>query len=188
MTHPRRVSLPVANRLRQVVSRLSWASALLTLSLTACSSSSTDSTPDNNASAGAGSMTDADVGTILSSAVPCTKPNTVCMAMDVPASLDTQPSSLLFELFDSAGIPNHEPNGYAGIFTAPMLTAGDTIYVELTDGGLQGDYWLWTIMYMSPDGHGAPVIGVDYGQSSTAAALHLDGTPLNISDPITLSK
>jgi hypothetical protein len=187
MTQHRRVSFPVMNRLRQAVPGLSSALALLVLSLTACSSSSSDSTPANNASAGTSSMT-GDVGTILTSAEPCTKPNTVCMTLDVPASLDAQPSSLLFELFDSAGIPNHEPNGYAGIFTAPMLTAGDTIHVELTDGGLQGDYWLWTVMYMSPDGHGAPVIGVDYGQNSTAAALHLDGTPLNISAAITLSR
>lgn len=170
---------------RSAASLLSLASALLALPLTACGSAS-DTTPAATGSAGATGVT--DVGKILSSVEPCTKPNTVCMSMQVPDTMTEQPVSLMFELYDSASAPNHPPNGYAGVFTAPKLTPGEMIHVELSDDGMQGDYWMWTLMYMPGGGHGAPIVDVDYRQLSLPAALHLDGTPLNITDPVILTK
>lgn len=168
------------------------AAGVFALALSACGSSSDPATASSagasSGSAGAPATGLTEVGTILTSADPCSKPHTICMNMQVPDTMTAPPNSLLFELFDSAGVPNHPPNGYAGAFLSPVLTPGDTIHVELSDAGLQGDYWMWALAYMDGGGHGAPVVGVDYRQTSEAPAVHLDGTPLNISAPVLLTK
>jgi hypothetical protein len=177
-------------KLRDGLSLRFLAAGLLAVALSACSSTS-DPAISGSAGAGngsAGASAAADVGTILASAEPCTKPNTFCMALQVPDTMTGPPAHLMFELFDSAEPPNHPPNGIAGDFTLPNLTPGETIHVELSDGGLQGDYWVWALAYMNGTGHGAPVVGVDYRQTSAPSALHLDGSPLNIAEPIVLTR
>lgn len=180
----------VIPRLRRRASLLAWSSALLALSLTACGSTSdTQVTGSAGASsAAAGSTGNDDVGKVLGSATPCTTPHTICVSVQVPSDMTTSPANLQFDIYDSASPPSHPPNGFAGSLTSPTLTAGEMNYFELTDAGLQGDYWIWTVAYMSGDGHGRPVVGFDYLQVSAPPAIHLDGSPLNIADPIVLQK
>lgn len=135
---------------------------------------------------GGGPPTPAEVGTFSTTPETCTEPRTICMQMQVPSTMDGTPDRLLFDIFDSPGRPNHLPNGYAGYFTAPELTAGQQLYFQLSDGDLQGDYWMWVIMYMEGGGYGAPLNGVDYIMRSEPAPLRLDGTPLNIDEPVVL--
>jgi hypothetical protein len=174
-------------RLRRAAPLLA-SSAIMALSLTACGSSESDATAASAGAGSGGATGTPDVGKLLASPETCTKPNTICMTMPVPATVDQTPASLQFEIYDSASQPSTPPIGYAGYFTAPKLTAGTTAYVELSDAGMAGDYWMWAIMYMPGGGVGAPVIGVDYYQVSAPAPLHLDGTPLNIADPVMLQK
>ena len=162
--------------------------ALFALSLTACGSSSDTTLNGNGSAAGASAVGDDDVGKILDGAEPCTKPHTICVSVPVPADMTESPASLQFDIYDSPGAPNHPPNGFAGSFTSPQVTAGKMTYFELSDAGLQGDFWIWSIAYMASDGHGAPVVGLDYLQVSAPPAIHLDGSPLNIAQPILLKK
>lgn len=127
-----------------------------------------------------------EVGTRLPGAQPCTQPHTICMNLQVPAPMQGSPSSLQFDIYDSASPPSHLPNGFAGIFRSLEMTPGEQLYFELSDSALQGDYWMWVILYMEGGGYGAPVNGVDYVMHSAPAALHLDGSPLNISEPVVL--
>jgi hypothetical protein len=167
------------NRKRhRALSLLSGSPVILALCLTACGSST--SATGTNQDAGGGPDAAADVGVILASPEPCTGQHTICMNMKVPSTMVGQPLRLLFDIYDSSDPPSHLPNGFAGVFTAPTLTAGQTIYLELSDAQLLGDYFMWVVMYMPGGGYGAPVTTVDYIMQSAPAPLHLDGTPLNI--------
>ena len=179
----------VIPRLRRGAPLLAWSSALLALSVTACGSTSdTQATGSAGASSAAGSTGNDDVGKILDSPAPCTTPHTICVSAPIPADMTESPASLQFDIYDSSGPPSHPPDGLAGSFTSPRLTAGKMTYFELNDTGLQGDYWIWSIAYMPGGGHGRPVVGVDYLQVSAPPAIHLDGSPLNIAEPIMLQK
>jgi hypothetical protein len=173
-------------------SGLSSATLLSTLALAVCLPACAQS-EDDPAVGGAGTggtqgnpSPQADVGTMLTTTTTCSEPNTICMNLHVPSTMEGQPTRLMFDIYDSPGTPNHLPNGYAGVFTAPSMTAGAQLYFELSDAGLQGDYWMFAIMYMEGGGYGAPVNGVDYIMHSPPAALHLDGSPINVAEPIVL--
>lgn len=74
------------------------------------------------------------------------------------------------------------------MFTSPDVAPGEQHYFELTDAGIRGEYWMWVIMYMEGGGYGAPVIGTDYTMRSAPAPLRLDGTALNIAEPVVLGR
>ena len=175
-------------RIARTTPLLTWFSAVVALSLTACGSSGGDSQAGAGGLGSGGQSGGVEVGKFLDSATPCTEPHTVCMNMVVPSTLDAEPVSLLFDIYDSPGTPNHLPNAYAGYFNAPMLTAGQQLYLQLSDGALVGDYWMFTVMYMPGGGVGSPLVGVDYVQTNVPAPLHLDGSPLNIADPVALQR
>jgi hypothetical protein len=157
----------------------------LALCLSACGSSEGS---DDGGAAGTGGAPAAptDVGSMQPSATTCTAPHTICMNMQVPSTMEGQPTQLVFDIYDTAQTPTHLPNGYAGFFTAPSVTPSAQMYFELSDAELQGDYWMWVLMYMPGGGYGAPVSGVDYVMVSAPTPLHLDGTPLNIDAPVVL--
>jgi hypothetical protein len=161
---------------------------VLAFAASACGTSDPATTPPG--AAGTGAIGPADtVGRMLDGPETCTAEHTLCARLQVPSDLDAVPDSLHFVIYDSAGIPSHPPNAYAGIFPSPRLMPGEMKYFELSDGGLQGNYWLWCVMYMPGGGlFGLPIVGVDYGQGNPPLALSLDGSPLNLNEPILLSR
>jgi hypothetical protein len=181
---------------RGASSCLSLCAAIVAVAVSACG---TTSDPAGGAGSGAagssvadsGGMPEAaapeDVGTMHPTATTCTKPHSICVDIKMPDTVDSTPVRLDFDIYDSPGAPAHPPNGYAGIFHSPTVTAGQTVHFELTDAEQQGDFWLFAVMYMPGGGYGAPVVGTDYLMRSPPAVLHLDGTPLNL-DPITIGK
>jgi hypothetical protein len=158
---------------------------LFAVSASACATSD-EPTPPSGAGGTGPAPTDA-VGRMLDGPQTCTVEHTICAKMQVPTDLEGTPESLQFTLYDSPDPPAHPPNAFAGIFPAALVVPGEMQYFELTDAGLVGDYWLWVIMYMPGGGlFGLPVFGIDYGMISAPQALPLDGTPLNLEDPVVL--
>jgi hypothetical protein len=185
---------PWRNRQRSGSASLSVCATIVALGVSACGMSTSDvpaggagsSDGDSGALREAGASD--EVGTMHAAPFACTTPHTICVDMKVPADLAETPARLVFNIYDSPGEPAHPPNGYAGVFNAPTLTAGDTVHFELSDDTVQGDYWLFAIMYMPGGGFGPPVLGVDYIMRSAPAVLHLDGTPLNLTAPVVIGK
>jgi hypothetical protein len=131
-------------------------------------------------------MTDT-VGRMLDGPQVCTQPHTICSKLQIPSDMVGVPASIQFVIYDSPGTPSHPPNGYAGLFPSAQVVPGETRQFELTDGGLQGNYWLFAIMYM-PGGapFDLPTVDVDYVQFAAAQELPLDGSPLNLDTPVVL--
>ncbi len=160
--------------------------ALGALCLPACGGSEDSDPVAGGGTGGTGPAMRPDVGTMLASPTTCTEPNTICMNMEIPSTMQGQPTRLVFNLYPSPEPPASLPAGFAGYFTAPAVTPGEHKYFKLSDAGLQGDYWVWVIAYMEGGGYGAPVDGIDYGMASAPAAVHLDGTPINVAAPVVL--
>lgn len=159
---------------------------LIALSAVACGSSGNGATVENSATP---DVSFEPVGRILSRATPCTSAHTLCMSMQIPDDLSAVPESIQFLIYDSPALPAHPPNGHAGIFPFPDVVPGKVINVELSDAGLTGDYWVWTTIYMPGGGiwH-LPVVDVDYIEVSPPSELALDGSPLNIDQPVIMAK
>ena len=160
---------------------LSWVSAAFALTMAACGSSSTDGVAPSTDS---GVMGLPEVGKIVDGPGSCTAPHSLCVSVKIPDSMTAPPALMQFDIYDAPTPPAHPPNAYAGVLNHPKLTAGQTIHFELTDADMQGDFWLFTIVYMPGGGYGAPIVGVDYLQHSAPASLHFDGTADNIADPV----
>ena len=180
---------------RSGATMLSVCATILALAASACGTSSSDVPAGGAGSSGgdSGALPDAAAsdeaaGTMHAEPFTCTKPHSICLDMQIPADLATTPTRMVFDIYDSAGPPSHPPNGYAGDFKTPMLTAGQMVHFELTDDTLQGDFWLFAIIYMPGGGFGPPVAGVDYIMRSAPPPVHLDGTAVNLTTPIVIGK
>jgi hypothetical protein len=178
---------PFPAALRQSIGSFSPCLTLvLALSATACGSSEPPSPGAAGAAGASAAPSETEtVGRMLDGPQTCTREKTICAKLQIPNDMVGVPDSVHFTIYDSNLPPTHPPNGYAGVFPSAQLTAGEMKHFELTDGGLQGDYWLWGVIYMPGGGlFGLPVIGVDFVQANEPLPLHLDGSPLNLSDPI----
>lgn len=162
-------------------------SLLVALAASACGSSEDPGTPPG--AAGSGPSLPDTVGRMIDDGAVCTAPNTICAKLVVPSDMVGTPRSIQFVFYDTPEAPTHPPNAYAGLFPSAQVVAGDTQKFELTDGGLQGNYWLLAIIYM-PGGmpFDFPTPGVDYVQFTAVPGMVLDGTPINLEAPVVLGR
>ncbi len=163
-----------------------FCSLLVAFAASACATSE-DPAEAPPGAAGTGPSLTGTVGRLLESSETCTQPHTICAKLAVPSDMAGTPASIQFVIYDSPDPPTHPPNAYAGLFPSADVTPGETQKFELTDAGLEGNYWLFGIMYM-PGGtpFDLPTLGVDYVQMSNALPLPLDGSPLNLETAISL--
>jgi hypothetical protein len=161
-------------------------SLLVALMASACATSDEPAATQPGAAGSGPSLTDT-VGRLIDSTEVCTQPRTMCANLQIPSDMAGVPAAIQFAIYDSPEAPTHPPNAYAGLFPSPQVVAGETQKFELTDGGLEGDYWLFAIMYM-PGGHPFefPTVDLDYVQVGSAPALPLDGSALNLDAALVL--
>lgn len=161
---------------------------LVALAASACATSEDPAATPPGAAGTGPSLTDT-VGRLLDSNEVCAEPHTMCAKLQVPADMSGVPASIQFTIYDSPDAPSHPPNAYAGLFPSAQVVSGEVQKFELTDAGLQGNYWLFAIMYM-PGGtpFDFPTVDVDYVQVSQAPPLPLDGSPLNLETPLVLTR
>lgn len=160
-------------------------SLLVALAASACSSSEEAPPAQTAGTSGTGPSDLETVGRMLDAPKTCTEPNTVCVKLQVPSDMAGPTDSVHFVIYDSPEPPSHPPNGYAGTFPGVQLQAGAVQQFELTNGGLQGEYWLYTVIYMPGGGlFGLPVAGVDYVVDEDPVPLPLDGSAINVATPI----
>jgi hypothetical protein len=116
-------------------------------------------------------------------APPCTDPHTVCMTVQMPATIPGPPTHLAVGYY--LNVPVMAPAQARGVIRSPPLVAGQVFHLEAWDGGLSGPLYPVVLVYMPGGGGIIAVDGLDY----TAQAMEtyeFAGAPINVSEVMQL--
>lgn len=160
--------------------------AAIALLLSACSSDPAASGGTGGDDAGTGEPPAVNVGKIIPAGESCTESHTLCVGIHIPETLEGEPTLLRMTLYKSIP-PTTPPDGIAGLFPEPALSAGDDAHLSLSDSNQSGDFFVVGALFMPGGGNVIPVDGVDYFAFSSKP-YHLDGTALNIDETLTFQK
>jgi hypothetical protein len=116
-------------------------------------------------------------------APPCTAPHTVCMTVQMPATIPGPPTHLAVAYY--LKVPVMAPAQARGVIESPPLVAGQVFHLEASDGGVSG--WLYPVVLVYMPG-GGDIIAVDKLDYTAQAMETYDftGAPINVSEVMQL--
>ena len=126
-------------------------------------------------SAGSGGGTDAG-GEIVTG--PCTEAGSVCVTFKFPTATDA--TRIIVGLYSMPLPPLGPPDKLGVQYDMPHYAAGSEVQMKLVDVALDGDYYVYSALYMPGGGQFQPKKGIDY-EAFTAAKVSLTkGAPTTV--------
>jgi hypothetical protein len=118
-----------------------------------------------------------------SSAGPCTAPHTVCMTVQMPATIPGPPTHLAVGYYTV--VPVKAPAQARGVIQMPPLVAGQQFRLQAGDGNLTGALYPVVLVYMPGGGDIIAVDNLDYTAEATQT-YNFTGDPINVTEILNL--
>jgi hypothetical protein len=110
---------------------------------------------------------------------PCTEAGSVCATFKFPTAQDA-PTRLIVGFYTMDLPPLGPPDKVGGQYDMPKITPGTELQMKMTGVSLDGDYWLYSALYMPGGGQFQPKKGVDYETSSAAKVTLAKSAPTTL--------
>ena len=114
---------------------------------------------------------------------PCTEAHTVCMTVQMPATMPGAPTHLAVGYYKA--VPVKAPAAARGVLQAPQLEAGQTFRLKAEDGNLTGAYYPVVLLYMPGGGDIIAVDDLDYTAEATKT-VDFTSAPINVDETLLL--
>jgi hypothetical protein len=116
-------------------------------------------------------------------APPCTADHTVCLTVQMPASIPGAPTHLAVGYYKI--VPVKAPAEARGVIQMPPLVAGQQFRLMAGDGGLTGALYPVVLVYMPGGGDIIAVDNLDYTAEATQT-YDFNGAALNVPETLNL--